>query len=86
MAPSCGAIDPDAPIAITSPVAGARYVLEPYRPRALQRPPLAAVPADPHARWTIDGEPAETWVPTSGEHRVAVARGGARDEVTITYE
>jgi penicillin-binding protein 1C len=84
--PTCAAPDPNAPLAITSPVDGAHYILEPYRPATLQRPPLAAVPADPQLRWTIDGEPAETWVPRPGTHRVVVARGDARDEVTISYE
>jgi penicillin-binding protein 1C len=84
--PACAAPDPNAPLAITSPVDGAHYILEPYRPATLQRPPLAAVPIDPHLRWTIDGEPAETWVPTPGTHRVAVTRGTARAEVTISYE
>jgi penicillin-binding protein 1C len=84
-APSC-ASDPNTALAITSPVDGARYVLEPYRPATLQRPPLAAVPADAQVHWTIAGEPAETWVPKPGTHRVVVARGTARDEVTITYE
>jgi penicillin-binding protein 1C len=85
-APSCAPSDPNAALAITSPTNGARFLLEPYRPATLQRPLLAAVPADPALRWTIDGEPAETWIPKPGTHRIVVARGAARDEVTITYE
>jgi len=74
------------PPRITSPVDGAHFVLEPYRAATLQRPPLAAVPADPELRWTIDGQPAETWVPTPGTHRIVAARAGSAAEVTITYE
>jgi len=85
-APSCEAIDPAAPIRIVYPVDGARFVLEPHRAAGLQRPPLNALPAAPDLRWTIDGEPAERWIPTPGTHRVAVARGNATDEVTISYE
>jgi penicillin-binding protein 1C len=86
-APAAGA---GAAVAITYPVEGARFQLEPHRPATAQRPPLAAIPMAPDLRWTIDGEPAERWVPTPGSHRVAVARGegeaAARDEVTIIYE
>jgi penicillin-binding protein 1C len=84
--PSCAAPDPNAPLSITSPVDGARFILEPYRPATLQRPLLSAVPADPRLQWTIDGEPADTWIPKPGTHRIVVARGAARDEVTITYD
>jgi penicillin-binding protein 1C len=85
IAPSCAARDPNVALAITSPVDGARFILEPYRPATLQRPLLAAVPADPQLRWTIDGEPAEAWIPKPGTHHIVVARGEMRDEVTITY-
>jgi hypothetical protein len=37
-------------------------------------------------RWTIDGEPAERWVPRPGTHHVVVARGTATDTVDIVYE
>lgn len=84
--PTCEAPDPAAPLAITYPVEGARFVLEPHRAPTSQRPPLAALPADPALVWTIDGEPAERWVPTPGRHRVQVARGDATDAVTIVYE
>jgi hypothetical protein len=73
-------------VRIASPVDGARFALEPHRAPTNQRPPLAAVPATPDLRWTIDGEPAERWIPTPGAHRVVVARGEARDAVTIVYE
>jgi hypothetical protein len=68
------------------PVAGARFVLEPHRAPQAQRPPLTALPAAPDLQWTIDGEPADRWIPTPGTHRVAVARGTATDEITIVYE
>ena len=84
--PSCERVDPDAPVRIASPVDGARFVLEPHRSPALQRPPLTALPAAPDLRWTIDGEPADRWIPTPGTHRVAVARGAATDAITIIYE
>jgi penicillin-binding protein 1C len=83
--PSCVAADPNAPVSITSPPRGARYILEPYRPATAQRPPLTAVPAD-DVRWTIDGEPAETWVPRPGTHEIVAVRGDAHDAVTIVYE
>jgi len=84
--PSCERADPDAPIRIVYPVDGARFVLEPHRAPETQRPPLTALPAEPDLRWTIDGEPADRWIPTPGTHRVAVARGRATDEITIVYE
>jgi penicillin-binding protein 1C len=85
LAPTCAAPDPNAPLSITSPTDGARFILEPYRPATLQRPLLSAVPVDPQLRWTIDGEPAETWVPTPGTHRIMVSRGAVHAEVSITY-
>lgn len=84
--PVCSPPDAGAPIAITRPVAGAHFVLEPHRPPEAQRPPLIASPAAPDLRWTIDGEPADRWIPTPGTHRVAVARGAMTDAVEITYE
>ncbi|HLL24928.1 MAG TPA: hypothetical protein VK427_22495, partial [Kofleriaceae bacterium] len=73
-------------VAITYPVEGARFLLEPHRAPAAQRPPLSAQPADGALRWTIDGVPAQEWVPTPGTHRVQVARGDAIDAVNIVYE
>jgi len=84
--PVCDAPDAAGPIAITSPVAGAHFVLEPHRPPQAQRPPLVALPGVPDLRWTIDGEPADTWIPTPGTHRVAVARGQTTDAIDIVYE
>ncbi|HET7500139.1 MAG TPA: transglycosylase domain-containing protein [Kofleriaceae bacterium] len=83
--PVCGA-PPAGPIAIAAPVDGAHFVLEPHRPPELQRPPLLAAPAAPDLRWTIDGQPAETWIPRPGTHHVVVARGQATDAVDIVYE
>lgn len=79
-APAAGAV------AVTSPVDGAHFVLEPHRPPETQRPPLIARPAAADLRWTIDGEPAERWVPTPGTHRVVVARGAATSAIDILYE
>lgn len=84
--PVCPPAAASANVAITYPVDGARFQLEPHRPATSQRPPLQALPADPALRWTIDGEPADAWVPTPGTHRVQVARGDAIDAVTIIYE
>ncbi|MBA3503233.1 MAG: transglycosylase domain-containing protein, partial [Deltaproteobacteria bacterium] len=81
--PTCDAPAADAQVAITYPVEGARFVLEPHRAATSQRPPLNAMPQDADLTWTIDGEPADRWVPTPGPHRVRVARGGATDAVTI---
>jgi len=83
--PTCDAPDPDAPVAIAQPVMNARFVLEPHRPATAQRPPLATVPAIADARWTIDGQPAEKWVPTVGTHHVVVEHGRSRAAVDITY-
>lgn len=83
-----------ATVSITYPVEGAVFQLEPHRPATVQRPPLAALPAGADLRWTIDGVPADQWVPTPGTHRVQVTRGDATDAatdaptdaVTIVYE
>jgi penicillin-binding protein 1C len=71
---------------ITYPVDGARFILEPHRAVASQRPPLTARPNATDLHWTIDGQPADTWMPTPGTHRIAVARGELHDEVTVEYE
>lgn len=79
-----------AAVSITYPVEGAVFQLEPHRAATAQRPPLSAMPAGPDLRWTIDGTPADQWVPTPGTHRVQVARGdapdAASDAVNIVYE
>ena len=84
--PTCEAAGTTGPVAITEPVDGAHFVLEPFRPAETQRPPLAALPAAPDLRWTVDGEAAERWIPTPGTHRIVVSRGDATDAVTVTYE
>jgi penicillin-binding protein 1C len=85
--PSCGETGiATGPLRITSPANGARFILEPYRPATLQRPLLAAGPGTDAARWTIDGVPAEQWVPVAGSHQIVVTRGHESDAVTITYE
>jgi penicillin-binding protein 1C len=84
--PVCGPSEAGGPISITSPAPGAHFVLEPHRPPQAQRPPLVALPTVPDLRWTIDGEPADAWIPTAGTHRVAVARGEATDAIDIVYE
>lgn len=84
--PSCALADADAAVRITYPVAGARFVLEPHRPATSQRPPLSALPAGVELQWTVDGVPAEHWVPSPGSHRIRVARGAMSDEVTVVYE
>jgi penicillin-binding protein 1C len=84
--PVCTVASANAPLAITAPANGAHFILEPYRAATSQRPLLAASPADPALRWSIDGVPADRWVPTPGTHRVVATRGNVSDEVTITYE
>ncbi|MEJ7604114.1 MAG: penicillin-binding transpeptidase domain-containing protein [Kofleriaceae bacterium] len=83
--PRCDPGEPTGELHITYPTEGARFVLEPHRPPGSQRPPLAALPASDLV-WTIDGEPADAWIPTPGTHRVAVTRGANRDKITIVYE
>jgi penicillin-binding protein 1C len=82
--PSCEVADATS-LRITYPVDGARFILEPHRAASSQRPPLTAIPNVEDLRWTIDGEPADAWTPTPGSHRIAVARGELRDEITIEY-
>ncbi|TMQ06760.1 MAG: hypothetical protein E6J91_37280 [Deltaproteobacteria bacterium] len=84
--PLCTVANANAPLAITAPANGAHFILEPYRAATSQRPLLAASPAGPALRWSIDGVPADRWVPTPGTHRVVATRGNVSDEVTITYE
>jgi penicillin-binding protein 1C len=83
---SCEVADASGALRITYPVEGARFVLEPHRSADAQRPPLRAQPAASDLRWTIDGEPASSWMPSPGTHRIVAMRGNERDEVTITYE
>jgi penicillin-binding protein 1C len=73
-------------IAIAAPINGAHFVLEPHRAPETQRPPLVALPQVEGLVWTIDGQPADTWVPVPGKHHVVVARGDVTAAVDITYE
>ena len=50
-------------LAIVYPADGARFLLDPERPAALQRPPLRAMPVGGAVRWTIDGVPVDRWLP-----------------------
>ena len=84
--PTCAAAAAPGPLTIVAPVAGARFVLEPHRPATAQRPPLIAQPDGAELRWTIDGEPAERWVPTPGSHEVVARRGAEVAAVTIRYD
>jgi penicillin-binding protein 1C len=84
--PTCaGTTASSGPLHITSPANGAHFILEPFRAAQLQRPLLAAAGGD-DARWTIDGQPADRWVPVPGTHHVVVTHGQESDEITITYE
>jgi penicillin-binding protein 1C len=83
---ACPAPTTSGRVAITYPPNGARFMLEPYRPAERQRPPMNASPVGAQLSWTVNGVPADRWIPTPGEHRLAVARGDERDEVTIYYE
>jgi hypothetical protein len=83
--PSCEVADASG-LRITYPYEGSKFILEPHRIASSQRPPLTAVPAAKDLRWTIDGQPADDWIPTPGPHRIVVSRGDLRDEVSVTYE
>ena len=85
--PRCAvATGADGPLAIVVPVDGARFALDPHRPPTAQRPPLAARPADAEVEWTIDGQPAERWVPVAGPHEIVARRGAETARVRITYD
>ncbi|ACY14684.1 penicillin-binding protein 1C [Haliangium ochraceum] len=78
--------EPASGLQIVSPSEGARYVLEEHRPARYQRPPMVALPNPGDVRWTIEGEPAEAWVPRPGSFTIVAERDGLRDEVRIHYE
>jgi penicillin-binding protein 1C len=77
---------PAAPLEIVYPPAGAHFLLDPGRPRAQQRPPLRAIPAGALVRWTVDGHPADSWVPAPGRHMIEAALGTAHREEEIDFE
>lgn len=71
---------------IIYPRAGARYVLDPQVPPTRQRPPLRAAPAQADVTWTINGQPADAWVPRPGRHVARAMWRGQTREVEFTYE
>ena len=73
-------------LAITYPANGARFLLDPDRSAAQQRPPLRAIPARAPVRWTVDGVAADRFVPTPGLHLVRASLGGLEREITISFE
>jgi penicillin-binding protein 1C len=75
-----------ATLAITYPADGARFLLDPERPPAQQRPPLRAIPARAPVRWTVDGVAADRFVPTPGAHLIRASLGGVAREITISFD
>jgi hypothetical protein len=75
-----------APLAITYPADGARFLLDPERAPEQQRPPLRAIPARSAVRWTVDGVAADRFVPSPGAHLVKASLGGLERAITISFE
>jgi hypothetical protein len=73
-------------LAITYPADGARFLLDPERAAAQQRPPLRAIPARSAVHWTVDGLAADRFIPTPGAHRVKASLGAEEREITISFE
>jgi penicillin-binding protein 1C len=73
-------------LAITYPADGARFLLDPDRALAQQRPPLRAIPARAPVRWTVDGVAADRFVPSPGAHVVKASLGGLERAITISFE
>jgi penicillin-binding protein 1C len=71
---------------IVSPIDGARFSLDPFRPPEHQRPPLRATPAREGVQWTIDHRPADAFVPSPGDHVVSARIGHQASTVVIRYE
>jgi len=71
---------------ILYPVEGARFLIDPDRPAALQVPPLRAAPPGAEVRWTIDGVPPQRFRPSPGLHEVRAEWAGASDRVSIRFE
>ena len=77
----------DEHLRIISPKNGSVFVLEPHRPPRLQKPILKALPHnDVRLTWRIDGEPADRFIPSPGEHLVQVSDGDRTDMISIVYE
>jgi penicillin-binding protein 1C len=73
-------------LAVVYPADGARFVLDPERAAAQQRPPLRAIPARAPVHWLVDGVDAERFVPTPGTHLVKASLGGLERTITISFE
>jgi penicillin-binding protein 1C len=71
---------------IAYPPNGTRFVLDPHRPLALQRPPLRALPLDPRVSFTIDGVAADRFEPTPGRHLVRAELDDQHAQSEIFYE
>jgi penicillin-binding protein 1C len=75
-----------AALAITYPADGARFLIDPERSPAQQRPPLRAIPARAPIEWTVDGVAADRFVPSPGAHLVRASLGSVAREITISFE
>src|SRR5204862_7317018 len=73
-------------LAITYPADGARFMLDPERSPAQQRPPFRAIPARSSVRWTVDGAAAGRFIPAPGAHLVRASLGDVDREITISFE
>ncbi len=82
----CDQPAPPGPVRIVSPRNGAKFILESFRPAKFQKPPLVALPHDAEIVWTIDGTPADQWIPSPGKHTVVAHYDGQTDHVSVTFE
>jgi hypothetical protein len=73
-------------LAIVYPADGARFLLDPTRSTAHQRPPLRAIPANGDVRWTINGVPADSWIPTRGTHVVQARLGDTERQIRVEFD
>lgn len=71
---------------IVFPADGARFMLDSWRPARHQRPPLRALNSGPWLAWTIDGQPAQRFVPTPGRHVVSATSPAGQDQIEIVFE
>ena len=75
-----------APVQITSPQAGDKFMLDPASPRAAQQLKLAAQCTQNSCQWKVDGQllpdmSCQTWWPlTGGKHTVSVQCAGQSDQ------
>jgi hypothetical protein len=77
---------PSDELQIVYPSDGAHFLLDPGRPPAEQRPPLHAIPAAASVHWTIDGAPAESWIPRTGKHVLRAELGATHREVEFDFD